>query len=265
MEFAGAATPLSPQGLEQATETVAAGAAEIWTVLAVETSGFGFLPDRRPQILFERHIFHQQTSGRFDAVNPAISSPNSGGYSGGVKEYDRLAQAIALDRHAALGSASWGIGQVLGINFITTGAASVEDMVAAAVASEDQQLAAMAGFVRSTGLHKALANHDWAAFARGYNGPNFAKNNYDTLLNQHFQKFSAGPLPDIRVRQAQALLTFLGLDPNGVDGLIGKRTRDAVTQFRSANGLGNSDEIDDELIAALSARLAPESASATSA
>ncbi len=256
MDFAGAATPISQQGLDRATQTVACGAAEIWTVLAVETSGFGYLQDRRPQILFERHIFHQQTGGRFDGQNPFVSSPTSGGYSGGAKEYDRLAQAVALDRQAALASASWGIGQVLGINFVTTGAASVEEMVASAVASEDSQLAAMAGFVRSTGLHKALANHDWTAFARGYNGPTFAKNQYDVLLNQHFQKFAAGPLPDIRVRQAQALLTFLGLDTNGVDGLIGKRTRSAVVQFRTANGLGSSDEIDDGLIAELTAKLA---------
>ena len=60
----------------------------------------------------------------------------------------------------------------------------------------------------------------------------------------------------MRVRQAQALLTYLGIDPNGVDGLQGKRTRDAVVQFRAANGLGHSDEIDDALIAALAAKVA---------
>jgi hypothetical protein len=30
-------------------------------VLAVETKDFVYLSDRRPAILFERHIFHQQT------------------------------------------------------------------------------------------------------------------------------------------------------------------------------------------------------------
>jgi hypothetical protein len=39
--------------------------------------------------------------------------------------------------------------------------------------------------------------------------------------------------------------------------LLGKRTRDAVVQFRQANGLGDSDTIDDDLIAALTAKLAP--------
>jgi hypothetical protein len=256
MDFAGAATPISQQGLEQAMAVVGTSATEIWTVLAVETDGFGYLPDRRPAILYERHIFHQQTGGRFDAQAPDISNPVSGGYSGGAREYDRLAAAIACDRHAALGSASWGIGQVLGVNYVTTGYPSVEALVDAVMAAEDNQLACMAGYVRSTGIHKALANHDWAAFAKGYNGPTYAKHQYDVLLAQNFRKLSTGPLPDIRVRQAQALLTFLGYHVNGVDGLSGKRTQDAVSQFRIAAGLGNSTAIDDELIAALTAKLA---------
>jgi hypothetical protein len=255
-EFIGAATPISEAGLERATQLVGAGSAEIWTVLAVETKGFGYLPDRRPAILFERHIFCKQTGGRYNGSNPLISSPTSGGYLGGAREYDRLAEATALDRHTALGSASWGIGQVLGINYIATGYPSVEAMVQAMVASEDNQLAAMASFVRSTGLHRALAGHDWAAFARGYNGPNFARNQYDTLLAQHYQRFATGPLPNIRIRQAQALLTFLGVDPYGIDGVAGRRTQDAINQFRLANGLGDSSEIDDELIAALTAKVA---------
>lgn len=32
---------------------------KVWTVLGVETSGCGLLPDRRVQILYERHVFHQ--------------------------------------------------------------------------------------------------------------------------------------------------------------------------------------------------------------
>ncbi|HEY1495386.1 MAG TPA: N-acetylmuramidase domain-containing protein, partial [Candidatus Solibacter sp.] len=213
--------------------------------------GFGYLTDRRPAILFERHFFHRLTDGKFDDQAPSISCSMPGGYLGGAKEYDRLAQAIALDRHAALSSASWGIGQIMGSNFAEAGFASVEDMVNAMVQSEDNQLTAMARFVCSAGLSKPLGAHDWAAFARGYNGPGYAKNQYDTLLGRQYQMFAAGPLPDIRVRQAQALLTFLGIDPGGVDGMVGKRTRAAVMQFRG----GDSDQIDDTLIDALTAAL----------
>ena len=80
---------------------------------------------------------------------------------------------MALDSHAALMSASWGIGQVMGFNFAAAGFASVEAMVAAMVQSEDSQLEGMAAFVRAQGLNKPLANHDWAGFAKGYNGARF--------------------------------------------------------------------------------------------
>ena len=255
-DFTGAAAPISEQGLDQATQLLGTGAAEIWTVLAVETNGFGYLADRRPAILFERHIFHQQTGGRFDAGDPSVCSNKPGGYLGGAREYGRMAQAIALDRRAALNSASWGIGQIMGSSFAAAGFTSVEEAVDAMMQSEDNQLTSMARFVRSAGLHGALANHDWTGFARGYNGPDFARNQYPARLAGFFQKFTAGPLPDVRVRQTQALLTFLNIDPGAIDGVAGKRTRSAIVQYRAPNGLGNSDEIDDSLIAALYASVA---------
>jgi len=256
--FKGASLPISQAGMSKTTELLGVSPAEVWTVLSVETHGFGYLNDRRPAILFERHIFHKQTGGRFDAANPAISSATAGGYLGGAKEYDRLAQAVALDSHGALMSASWGIGQVMGFNFAAAGYAKVEDMVAAMVQSEDKQLEGMAAFVRAQGLHKPLASHNWAAFAKGYNGADFAKNSYDARLSSSFQKYAAGPLPDIRVRQAQVLLGFLGFDTGGVDGIVGKRTRSAVAMFRG----DGSDAIDDALLKAMTAKLSAAAATA---
>jgi N-acetylmuramidase len=40
----------------------------------VDTSGKGFPPDRRPEILFDRHIFSKRTSVLFDATTPEISA-----------------------------------------------------------------------------------------------------------------------------------------------------------------------------------------------
>src|SRR5436189_171602 len=100
--FKGASLPISQAGMAKVTQLLGVSPAEVWTVLSVETHGFGYLNDRRPAILFERHIFHKQTGGRFDVASPTISSATAGGYLGGAKEYDRLAQAVALDSHAAL-------------------------------------------------------------------------------------------------------------------------------------------------------------------
>src|SRR5664280_1302964 len=127
-------------------------AAQFWAVLHVETLGCGFLPDRRPAILFERHIFSKSTGGAFDATHPDVSSPQAGGYgASGVHQYDRLANAIGLNRQAALESTSWGIGQVMGFNAETVGYADVEDLVTAACRSEADQAQAMAKFVAANG------------------------------------------------------------------------------------------------------------------
>lgn len=252
-EFTGTATPLTEGGMTQATQRLQVGLPEIWAVLKVETSGCGFFADRRPQILFERHIFHRETQGRFDATAPDISNPKSGGYSGGAREYERLARAIALDRGAALRSASWGIGQVMGFNAGTVGYADVETMVAAMAVSEDNQLQAMFQFVTANNLDDAMRRHDWEAFARGYNGSNFAENQYDNKLAGAFSRFSAGGVPDLRVRTAQMLLMYRGFDLGPIDGEMGNKTRNAMRQFQQQAGSPVTGDLDDATFAALQA------------
>jgi hypothetical protein len=255
MDFTGSAFPLSTEGLNEACDLLTVGPAAIWTVLAVETHGCGFLPDRRPLILFERHIFHRNTGGIHSITDPQISSSKPGGYLGGMAEYDRLQRAIALDRTAALDSASWGIGQVMGFNAGLAGFESAEAMVTSMVQTEDSQLRAMVNFLKARDLDRALMRSDWVAFARGYNGKDFAKNHYDARLAASFGKFSTGELPDLTVRQVQVLLTFLGMHPGTIDGVIGKRTRSAIAEFRDQAGLDGPDDIDDHLISALRSRL----------
>ena len=251
MDFVGSSLPLSQDGLQRCTTLLGVGEAAIWTLLSVETKSCGFLPDRRPLILFERHIFHKQTDGAFDASHPATSSPTPGGYEGGAKEYDRLAQAIALNREAALNSASWGIGQVMGFNSKLAGFATVESMVEAMQSGEDGQLTAVASFLKGRRLHLALAARDWPRFAAGYNGPDFHKNQYDTRLSATFAAYSTGTTPNIKVRQAQVILMMLGRDVGSIDGILGKRTRSAAADFRIQRGLPPSDVIDEPLISAL--------------
>lgn len=199
-------------------------------MLAVETSCCGYLPDRRPQILYERHIFHRLTDGRYDDGD--ISDPTAGGYGGiGTHQYERLNSAMTRNREIALQSASWGIGQIMGENFAAAGYNSVENLVAAMLQSEDDQLAAMANFLISRKLHFVLQAHDWGAFALRYNGPDYANNLYDLRLNDAYRKYSAGLLPDLNARAAQLYLTYLGFDPGPVDGMPGRRTLSALADF----------------------------------
>lgn len=263
LSFQGTAQALSAEGLGAVSQKLGVHAPEIWTVLAVETSGCGYLPDLRPQILYERHIFHRLTQGKYDDGD--ISDPKPGGYgASGAHQYERLVLAIARDRTAALESCSWGIGQIMGENYAQAGFADVEQMVAAMSASEDQQLTAMGNFLVRSRLNVPLQAHDWASFARGYNGVNFAVNRYDIRLNGEFQKYNAGALPDLNARAAQLYLTYLGFDVGRIDGVAGRRTLSALTDFQTQRGLAQTSTITAEAVAQLSAAL-EDAASRTAA
>jgi N-acetylmuramidase len=140
---------------------------------------------KRPKILFEAHVFGRLTRHRWDEAHPNVSSPswNRALYGAdGARQYDRLAEAVALDRAAALQSASWGMFQILGLNYADSGFGSVEDFVTAMCTGEGAQLEAFAAFCRHNGLDRALRARDWTRFALGYNGPGEAENDYDGKL-----------------------------------------------------------------------------------
>lgn len=242
--FAGEAEPLSKKGFMDVIAELGVGIPEMLAVLAVESKNCGFLPDRRPIILFERHIFHKLTRGRFSERNPDISNRIAGGYAGLAKEYPRLEAAMTLDREAALKSASWGAGQIMGFNHAAAGFADVETMVKAMQRSEDEQLSSVGAFLKNNNFVKLLRSRDWTALARGYNGAGFAKNKYDVRLSGAFEQYASGALPDIDVRRAQLYLTYLDFAPGAIDGIHGKRSRSAVAEFREECGLGRSEVVD---------------------
>jgi len=256
VKFAANGQPLTRAGLNKALNLLGLGpedAAYIWTVIEVETAGltqgFGFRVDRRPQILFERHMFRKYTDGRFDGVAPDISGP-AGGYGLLSEQYAKLERALALCAKAKLGSepalksASWGMGQVMGFNCAAGGFKSCLRMVQAMVRSEDAQLACMAGFLKCNGLAAKLVKKDWVGFARLYNGPSYWQNRYDVKLAEQFQRFATGSVPNLEMRTAQVALLFLGYAPGKIDGLIGPRTRAALKNFRVGTGLPAGEDLD---------------------
>jgi hypothetical protein len=226
-------------------------------VLAAESEGFGFFADRRPRMLFERHVFRQLTRGRFDRDHPDVSNRRRGGYAAGAAEYVRLQRAMTLQHEAALESASWGIAQVMGFNHRAAGFESIDAMIAAMIDDEDSQAAAMARFIREEGLDEALRQHDWESFARGYNGPAYKTTNYDTRLAAAHEKFEAA-LPDLAVRAAQAALMFLGFPPGPVDGIHGPRTRRALTEYQQARSLPLTGELTPQTTATLMREAFPQ-------
>lgn len=187
--FVGAAKPLTDADVNAAAASLGVEPAHIRAICDVETGPQGaFDWAGRPTILYERHYFHRLTGGRFSGAHPDLSNPVSGGYGKFSAQYPKLLRAIELDRAAALASASWGRFQVMGENWKICGFPSLEHFVAAMMESEAAHLAACVAFIRSRRLDGALRLGDWAAFARGYNGPGYVKNQYDTKLAAAFAK-----------------------------------------------------------------------------
>lgn len=167
-------------------------------VCTVEAPDGGFDAVGRPRILFEGHHFARMTGGRFNATHPDISYPRwtRARYAKGSNpdarnagEHQRLARAVALDKRAALSSASWGRFQIMGSNHLLAGCGTLQEFINEMHRSEAAHLDAFCAFVRShPAMHRALKALDWAAFARAYNGPLYAANAYDTKLAAAYRK-----------------------------------------------------------------------------
>lgn len=164
----------------------------------VESKGDGFLPDGHPVILFERHIMYKRTKAKFGFTRadawvkqyPNLINPKAGDYGKTSAQPWRMAQAADLiDRECALESASWGLFQIMGFHWKALGYPSLQAFVNAMYRSEAEQLEAFVRFIRiNPAIHKALKARDWAAVAKGYNGPNYAINKYDTKLAAAFAR-----------------------------------------------------------------------------
>jgi len=161
-------------------------------VAEVESATSGFLPDGSPKILFEGHIFHRLTNGKYSKreIYKDISYPKwtSKYYEGGGQEYDRLKRAYDLNPVAAIKSASWGKFQIMGFNYNRCGFADVFEFMVAMDTSEKKHLDAFICFIKSYNLDKELREKDWEGFARGYNGPSYDKNRYDEKLIKAYKR-----------------------------------------------------------------------------
>ncbi len=178
--FVGAATPLSESDVARAAEFLNVDEAAVRAVIEVEAASYGFDAKGRPRILFEPHIFWRELGPgilRSEAKEAGLAYPRwRRNYPRTMDaRYAQLARAMQIDRTAALKSASWGLGQVMGFNYRLAGFDTVDAFVSAMKESEGAHLMAMASFIKNRGLDEALRRHDWAAFARGYNGPGYSQ------------------------------------------------------------------------------------------
>lgn len=190
---------------DQAMAAAAAAGIEypaLRAVLEVECKGSGFLPDGlTPVILFERHVFWQRLATekklgiqlKASQQRPDLCNRVHGGYGPADTQHARLQAACGFDRTAALESASWGIGQVMGYHWQDLKYTSLQDFINAMYRNEASQLDAAIRYIQTNNLIAALNRQDWKSFAYAYNGKNYADNQYDTKLAAAYKKFNVQP------------------------------------------------------------------------
>ncbi|PTW53933.1 uncharacterized protein DUF3380 [Breoghania corrubedonensis] len=176
----GRAEAVSDDAMAALAREIGCHPADLEAIAEVESNGFGWFPDGRIKILFEKHWIYRNLSGtaRKRAVQAGLArkkwiAPKAGGYSDQAtadQRYVLLARAIEIDEEAALRSISMGRFQIMGFNYSLCGFTSARQMWAAFCDSEKHQLRAFASFLHNKRLGEALRNRDFARIEDVYNG-----------------------------------------------------------------------------------------------
>lgn len=192
--FKGAARRLDDIDLPRIGALIGVGEDEIHAVLEVEAAGSGFDSQGRVKALYEPHKAYALSSGavRAQLVSVGLAYPKWGERPYPKDSYPRILAACAIDEDIALRSTSWGLGQVMGFNAGASGYPSARAMVEAFAEDEEMHLEAMIRFIVANGLDDELRRHDWAGFARGYNGSGQVAK-YAGLLAAAFIKWAKIP------------------------------------------------------------------------
>jgi len=238
---------------------VALDPAALMAVIEVESEGrAGTMINGRqePLIRFEGHYFDRRLPPEKQEIarREGLASPTAGAVKNPPSQAARwrmLDRAAAIDRKAAYEATSWGIGQVMGAHWAWLGYASVEALVEEARGGVEGQARLMLRYIEKAGLLDPLRRHDWAAFARGYNGPAYTRNSYHLRLSLAYRRHARTPGPAISgdtepllrrgsrgsaVAHLQSLLAAAGY-PIEIDGVFGPETLKVVLAFQRHHGL----------------------------
>jgi hypothetical protein len=253
-------------------------AAALMAVVEVESGGklFAQVNGRdEPLIRFEGHYFHRLLPAvkRNHAVISGLAHPVAGKVRNPLTQAGRwrlLARACEIDREAGLCSVSWGVGQVMGAHWRWLGYAGVEALVAEARSDLEGQVRLFARFVEKAGLKERLNAHDWAGFARAYNGPAFARHGYHTKMAAAYGRIARPSVP--RQRHAMAVLSLgaqgaavealqrdlrrLG-HPLIADGDFGPATERALKAFQRSAAIAEDGVFGAQSLVAMSRLMAP--------
>lgn len=188
--------PLTDRDFHDVAARLNVDVAAIKAVVEIEAGRTheGFYAPGRPLINFDLGMFRQYAGKRgvniakYSKSHSVVFSSHRGSQQ---RAHKRLTAARTIHPHAAVEGTFWGMFQIGGFNWKRCGAASIEEFERLMSRSERDQLNLFAEFITSTGLVKHLQNKDWASFARGYNGPSYARRAYHTRMAGAYTRYIA--------------------------------------------------------------------------
>lgn len=235
--------------------------ARIMAIVEVESAGRVFwniggknVPAMRP----EGHYFYRLLKGeeRAKAVEAGLAWPKYSPeraprtWTASWATFRRMA---AINRDVAVMSCSWGLGQVMGSDWKKLNFPNAQAFYDASF-SLDGQLDIMLRYIDADGLRSALnkgstSADSWRPFAKGYNGPAYARLAYHEKMALAYRKYAraaldTGGVPrpsevddSEQIKAIQNALKEVGYNPGPVDGKDSKSLRDAIKKFQLDNAL----------------------------
>ena len=191
--FSDTIITLTEKDFQEVARQLGVEVAAIKAVVDIEAgqSHQGFASPGKPLINFDLTMFRRFATrrgvnlSRYSKSHAVVFSASKGSQT---RAHRRLDAAMSINPHAAIEGTFWGMFQIGGFNWKKCGASSLEDFVARMSSSERAQLDMFADFIINAGLLKPLREKNWEEFARGYNGPGYARRNYHTRMAQAYAR-----------------------------------------------------------------------------
>lgn len=175
--------------IQRTAEKLGGSLKQLRAVSLVESRGGGWDDTGLLKALYERHYAWR----RFKVILPFLSNPTSGGYTTDADNdnindsWEKVADGACKWGQISFEFASWGKFQIMGAWWKKLGYPSVIDFVWQLSRSEATHYDAVARYIQVNNLTQAFRNlstdpRTCEAFARGYNGRNYAEKGYHLKL-----------------------------------------------------------------------------------
>lgn len=183
------ATAATRAQIQAIADRLGASLRQVQAVAKVESNGGGWNDQGQPKALYERHYAWR----RLRIKIPFLSDPSPGGYTldadrDGINDsWEKLADMAMRNPVVAFESASFGKFQIMGAHWRSLNYAGPVEMAWSLRDHEANHYDMLSRFIVANhmlpDLRRLSTNPaDCVGFARRYNGPAFAKNNYHHKL-----------------------------------------------------------------------------------